>query len=524
MRGLPPGSKLGRYIIEGELGRGGMGVVYSARDLALGRKVALKVLAPDLAGDPLFVVRFKEESRLAAAVEHPNVVPIYETGEDDGSLFIAMRFVPGTDLRALVDAAGPVAPELALHFLQQIAAGLDAVHAGRLIHGDIKPANVLVTEPDGQAYLTDFGLAREAASGTTAMTRGEVVIGTLDYMAPERFRGEGVDERGDIYSLAALLYQLVAGEAPFADRRTNEAKMYAHVNTPPPRVGPSVPSALNAVIRRGMSKDPRKRFQSAGDLARAATAAIGHKNVRGRHRSRGRAEAATGALTVRLPAISFGWLSTRSLVAAACLAAALIVADVFLIAANSGGGSTTPAVADLTAVPGSIPVLPGHPRKKTKPQARPKPTRCAPTFIAGEQLVIKREKGTVDCDRASDVWAEYGRRAPTEGQGSGGFLVFSGWECIVAKPPDPRRLGSCSKPGSGARFSVAAAGCPGNVIGRSGGQANVIEVLDVGCDVAKRVLLSYLERRGTSGFRCEGGGGTIGSCARGPQSFQFVSD
>src|SRR3954465_14154334 len=217
MRGLPPGFQLGGDIIERGLGHGGMGVVYSARQHGLEHRVALKVIAEELTEEPAYVARFRRESRLAARGEPPNVVPIYEAGEHDGRLFLAMRFVPGEDLRAIVRRDGPLDPMRAISLLEKVAAGLDAVHAAGLVHRDVTPANVLVTQPDEEAYLTDFGLARQAAGGARGVRDSKNAIGTADYMSPEQFRGECVDARSDIYSLSVVLYHLLEGQPPFSN-------------------------------------------------------------------------------------------------------------------------------------------------------------------------------------------------------------------------------------------------------------------------------------------------------------------
>src|SRR3954447_12945522 len=215
MRGLPPGFELAGYIIERELGHGGMGVVYAATQVGLGRRVALKVIAEELAEEPAYVARFRRESRFAALVEHPNVVPIYEAGEQDGRLFLAMRFVPGEDLRAIVRRDGALDPLRAISLIEKVAAGLDAVHVAGLVHRDVTPANVLVTQPDEEAYLTDFGLARQAAGGSSGISDSNLAIGTPDYMSPEQFRGERADARSDIYALTVVLYHLLEGQPPF---------------------------------------------------------------------------------------------------------------------------------------------------------------------------------------------------------------------------------------------------------------------------------------------------------------------
>jgi tRNA A-37 threonylcarbamoyl transferase component Bud32 len=466
MRGLPAGAELGGYLLGEELGRGGMGIVYGARDLNLGRRVALKVLDPGLARDPAFVVRFKAESRLAAAVEHPHVVPIYEAGEDDGMLFIAMRFVPGNDLRALVDRVGPLEPERAVNLLRQIAAGLDAVHAAGLIHRDVKPANILVTAPDDVAYLTDFGLARQAAAGSTAMTDSQTVIGTLDYMAPEQLRGEAVDARTDIYSLAALLFHLLEGRAPFADRGV-EAKMYAHLNTAPPRISAPVPEALNRVIRRGMSKDRRRRFPSAGDLALAAMAAInGRAAARPPERAVATGEAAFSAPTATLPRHSPRRLPTRKLVVAAGLAMSLVALVSWGGASGGssgsggrgGSGERVPDLAASRAKAGSssVPPLKAHPQVVIA--APPADPTCAPS--PGGFVRITRVNRAVTCTAAFRLWLEYAARSPQEGTGYGLFLRLHHWSCLATMDAKYPQLGICTKNGNTTRFVVRAMPAP----------------------------------------------------------------
>ncbi len=251
-----------------------MGVVYRARQLRPDRLVALKVIAPDLSGDPEFRARFDRESELAASIEHPNVVPVYEVNEDEGSLYIAMRFVEGTDLRKLVD--GGMEPERAATIIAQVASALDAAHARGLVHRDIKPGNVLVSQAGGHdhAYLTDFGLAKQAAS-QDAFTRSGEWVGTIDYVPPEQIEGKGVDARSDVYALGCLLYEVLTGRVPYP-RDSEVAKMFAHINDPPPSLAEMprpIPPGLDEVIRRAMAKKPEERYPSAGDLGRAAVAA-----------------------------------------------------------------------------------------------------------------------------------------------------------------------------------------------------------------------------------------------------------
>jgi serine/threonine-protein kinase len=275
MPDLTPGSIVAGYRIDGVAGRGGMGIVYRARQLALDRPVALKVIAPDLADDVMFRERFKRESLTAASIDHPNVIPVYEAGEAEGQLFIAMRWVEGTDLRLLIQDGGPMEPGQAIRVIEQVAAALDAAHRGGLVHRDVKPANVLITD-DGErhVYLTDFGLTKQ--TGTEGMTKTGQFVGTPDYTAPEQIKGERADARTDVYALGCVLFQTVTGHVPF-ERDSEIAKMYAHLTDPPPSLAeaaPSAPPALDAVVRRALAKEADDRFQSAGDLGRAARAAV----------------------------------------------------------------------------------------------------------------------------------------------------------------------------------------------------------------------------------------------------------
>ena len=254
-----------------------MGAVYVAQQIRLERRVALKVIAPELADNREFRERFERESRVAASIDHPNVVPIYEAGEADGLLFIVMRLVPGTDLRARIAERGRIAPDEAAALIAQVAGALDAAHAIGLVHRDIKPGNILLerTSEGDRAYLSDFGLTKRISSAS-ALTRTGMVIGTLDYIAPEQLQGDRVDARTDVYALACLLFHSLTGRVPFP-RDDDMAKMYAHVHVPPPSLLDEVaglPRDLGPVVARGMAKDPSERYQSAGDLGRAALAAV----------------------------------------------------------------------------------------------------------------------------------------------------------------------------------------------------------------------------------------------------------
>ncbi len=272
---LAPGTTLAGYRIESLLGRGGMGEVYLATHAGLGRKVALKLLAPELAADEGFRQRFIAESRLAAALDHPHIVPIYEAGEAGERLFLAMRYVEGADLGALIARDGPLEPTRAIGLLAGIAAALDAAHERGLIHRDVKPANILVARTsrgDEHAYLADFGLVKQLCADA-GFTRSGQLVGSVDYVAPEQIEGRPIDGRVDVYSLACVLYTCLAGRPPY-ERETEMATLWAHVQTPAPRLSDVRPelAAYDPVIARGMAKDPAERYAGAAALVAAAGA------------------------------------------------------------------------------------------------------------------------------------------------------------------------------------------------------------------------------------------------------------
>ena len=256
-----------------------MGVVYRGVDERLGRNAAVKVIAPEQVGDAAFRRRFIEESRSAAAIDHPNVLPVYEAGEEDGVLFLVTRMVDGADLAALLDDEGAMEVRRALGLVEQVGAALDAAHAKGLIHRDVKPANVLVSRDPGRGtehcYLTDFGLAQQGDRRSRLTTTGQFV-GTLDYIAPEQVQGEKVDGRADVYALAALFYECATGAPPFV-RDSQAALLFAHLTEPPPPISGHLdrgPEALDAVIARAMAKAPEERFASCTEFVEAARAAL----------------------------------------------------------------------------------------------------------------------------------------------------------------------------------------------------------------------------------------------------------
>src|SRR3954469_2534142 len=279
---LAPGDVFGDFRIESVAGRGGMGVVYRAVQLDLGRPVALKLIASDRAADPAFRERFQRESRLAALIDHPNVVPVHGAGEEDGQLYLVMRYVPGTDLHRLLKREGPLAPERAAGFVAQVASALDAAHAAGLVHRDVKPANVLISGE--HAYLGDFGLTRMLSSEEQLTETGQW-LGTTDFSSPEQLQGEAVAARADFHSPGCVLHPALLGGPPFP-RSTIPATLLAHLNDPPPRPSErGAPQGFDRVMARALAKNPADRYPSAGDLGRAALAAARGESVTESERS-----------------------------------------------------------------------------------------------------------------------------------------------------------------------------------------------------------------------------------------------
>jgi hypothetical protein len=341
--GLIPrvGETFGRYAVESVLGRGGMGTVFLASDERLARKVALKVIAPELAADEDFRARFLRESRLAASLDHPHVIPIYDAGEVDGVLYLAMRYVRGPSLQALIRARGALGPAAVQQLAQQVGDALDAAHEAGLVHRDVKPANILLGEPGEHAYLCDFGLARRTTS--RGVTRAGSFLGTVDYGAPEQIEGRPVDGRADVYSLGCLLFHCLAGRAPFA-RETELAVLHAHLHDPPPAlsaVRPGLPEALDRVLEKAMAKEPDERYARAGALAADVARALAEAPV---------AEGATRAAPTVAAQAPRPRQRRRRLLPAALLAAAVTAAVAALLLTRGSGGGGPPAAALRTFV------------------------------------------------------------------------------------------------------------------------------------------------------------------------------
>ena len=274
---LPLDSVFAGCRVEEVIGRGDMGVVYRAEELALQRTVALKLIISEYSRDERFRERFRRESRIAAAIDHPNVIPVFDAGDEQGALYIMMRLVEGTDLRAVIDEEGGLDPRRAARIVSQVGAALDAAHARGMLHRDVKPSNVLLARRD-HAYLSDFGLAKPADS-LEALTRHGTIVARAEYVAPEQVLGQRVDARADIYALGCLLFEALTGEAPFERSAPGAgAAALAHVDAPRPsplEIRPDLPREFDDVVKRAMAKDPDERYPSAGDLGQAALVAAG---------------------------------------------------------------------------------------------------------------------------------------------------------------------------------------------------------------------------------------------------------
>jgi serine/threonine protein kinase len=266
------GSEFAGYRIESLIGRGGMSVVYLAEHLRLGRKVAIKVLAPELAQEEGFRNRFIRESRLAASIDHPNIVPIYDASEVEGLLYIAMRYVEGTDLKSILREEGRLPLDQVAPLIGQVASALDAAHERGLVHRDVKPGNVLLAHGVGvertdHVYLADFGLTKQALS-VSGMTATGQLVGTIDYVAPEQIRGEPLDGRADVYSLGCMLFECLDGHPPFK-RDAEVSTLYAHLQEPPPSITDrrsDLSPGLDGIVAKAMAKSPDDRYATAGDL------------------------------------------------------------------------------------------------------------------------------------------------------------------------------------------------------------------------------------------------------------------
>jgi Protein kinase domain len=401
-----------------------MGVVYLARDERLDRRVALKVIAPNLAADPDFRERFIAEARSAAAIDHPNAVPVYTAGVVDGDLYMAMRYVEGTDLRAELAESGPLSPAAATRIVSEIAAALDAAHAAGMVHRDVKPANILLEGSgpgEGASYLTDFGLTKGGSGSAGPLTSTGQWVGTIDYVAPEQIQSGVVDARTDVYALGCVLYEALTGSVPYPGN--DMQKMWGHVNEPFPALQTELPDGgreLAAVIARATAKDPAQRFPSAGDLANAASAAVRGEPAGATEQSVATGAAATGlaqtATAQRLPQGAGGAPTvaaraplrsreqpTRQLASprrdrdgaslrtaailggAAVIAAGLLAAAVVIAGGDSGAPSTTVA-GKRAGDTGPARSRPSEGLGSTDPVLPSSRTECAPNVYVRERV------------------------------------------------------------------------------------------------------------------------------------------
>jgi tRNA A-37 threonylcarbamoyl transferase component Bud32 len=348
-----PGQEIAGFRLDELIGEGGMGVVWKARQLDLDRVVALKLIQPNKSEDLDFLARFQRESRLAASIDHPNIVPVFGAGEDDGVWFIAMRYVDGTDLgEYLRSRNSPLSPNDAARLISQVADGLDAAHAAGLVHRDVKPANVLL-DARLHPYLTDFGLTKQIASQTTN-TRTGVWLGSVNYAAPEQIQSGPVDARTDVYALGCALFEALTQRLPYA-RDSEMAVMYAKVHEPPllpGEVDPELPTEFDEVIRRALAQRPETRYPSAGDLGRAALAAAQRRTSHEPERTVARGAAAGGYVptqTTPVPeprpqAVKTHRSRNRTAVGVAVLAGVAIVALAAVLLLGSGSKSSSPRV------------------------------------------------------------------------------------------------------------------------------------------------------------------------------------
>jgi serine/threonine protein kinase len=278
LRGFSAGSRIAGYRVEEQIGQGGMAVVFRAQDERLDRQVALKILSPALAADETFRHRFILESRSAAAVDDPHIIPVFEAGDANGVLFIAMRYVPGGDVGAVLKQTGPLHVERAAAIISGVASALDTAHAAGLVHRDVKPTNMLLDARDGRpdhVYLSDFGLSKGALSAD--LTASDRIMGTLNYCAPEQIQGKRVDARTDEYALACAAFELLSGGPPFPHDEST-AVLYAQLSEPPPRLTSlrrDLPAAVDDVLLRAMAKAPEERYASCGEFADALRVALG---------------------------------------------------------------------------------------------------------------------------------------------------------------------------------------------------------------------------------------------------------
>lgn len=427
------GTRFGRYHLQQLLGEGGMGQVYRAHDSQTGRIVAVKLLHPHMAADPVYRERFQREARAAAGLVHPNVVPIFDFGEVEDRLFICMQFVTGVGVDSVLAESGPMPVERAVSVVAQAGAALDDAHAEGLVHRDVKPSNLLVTARDF-VYLIDFGIAR--AVGETALTTTGATIGTFAYMAPERFSTGVADARSDVYALACVLYQCLTGRTPYPATAL-EQQIAAHLTQPPPKPSqarPQIGTVLDDVVATGMAKNPEERYRTAGELAAACISAV------------------TGAPPPAVTEINPGSPSDpprrripvkRVLTAFALvgLTAVGVAAGVAFMKNQSEGNAalptaTTTPIPTTTMAPSSAP--PTTTTTSTQAVLLPGPgTHCGTVnVVSGKPIDTMIDAGSISCASVKSVIAQYYldiKSGKAEGSGAavrGIYDVSGRWDCI----------------------------------------------------------------------------------------------
>jgi serine/threonine-protein kinase len=440
---------LGPYRIEAVLGRGGMGVVYLATHTGLDRRVALKLLTPDYADDEAFRARFLRESKLAASIDHPNIIPIYDAGEIAGTYYLAMRYVEGTDLETRF-RAGPLAPRETVHLVAQVASALDAAADAGLVHRDVKPANILIASGKSvdradHAYLTDFGLTKHRGS-QTGLTRAGAFMGTLEYIAPEQIEGKAVDGRADQYALAAIAVACLTGEPPFP-RDSDVAIINAHLRAAPPSMHdrrPDLPPAADAIIARGLAKRPDDRYPDCKAFVDDLRSALGVTATQPRPRP-----------------VAAGRRRTTLIVAGAAVLVVALAAGAIGLSSNGPSGPTS-SLGDLAGTSPSVSDAPSqtadvYPNAAEKALLGVLPADLRATCDRGsyegvrwdvfaEILRDTRPEASVTCSPPGSGGADEVRvrqfRATGLAAGNAGFTVDSAVSAIAARGGIPG--GDCS--------------------------------------------------------------------------------
>ncbi len=415
------GVAFGRYRLLSLIGEGGMGRVYRAHDTALGRDVAIKVLPAELATRPGYEQRFRREAQTAAKLTEPHIIPIHDTGEFDGQLYLVMPIVDGIELGELLERDGPMSPQRAVHIVDQLAAALDAAHAAGLVHRDIKPSNALITARDF-AYLIDFGIAHDSTA--TKLTSTGMFLGTLYYMAPERFMAGRADFRSDVYALACVLHECLTGTTPFPGD-SMEQQIAGHLTLDPPTPSTQrrgIPAAFDAVIERGMAKSPDERYQSANELATAARRALTTPPS-----ARPRAAATATATATRLadlpsaqPAATTPQPQSRvGLIAAIAIGAVVSIAIVAFITVRMSKPRTAPVAVPSPTALSTPPTYASPPPEAT---SSPLPTSSSEdmseyiTSIAGRQCYVTPSQ--VSCQSCKPGEVNYHVTCPNPAPGT----------------------------------------------------------------------------------------------------------